>query len=119
MSYQLLYKLLLNTSQRKKSVGRPVMIVSLSQQVGSKVFSYSLLFFASISLMLMIMNLLPIPILDGGLILFACVEGLIGRPIPSKVQTALQSIGFMLLMLLMVLAFYSDISSEVLRYLSK
>ncbi len=119
MNYQMLYKLLLNPSQLKKNVGGPVMIVSLSQQVGSKGFSYSLLFFASISLMLMIMNLLPIPILDGGLILFACVEGLIGRPIPSKVQTALQSIGFMLLMLLMVLAFYSDISSEVLRYLSK
>lgn len=119
MNYQMLFKLLQRPSELKKNVGGPVMIVSLSQQIGNKGFSYLLLFFGSISLMLMIMNLLPIPILDGGLIMFAIIEGIIRRPIPLRVQSILQTIGFLLLMLLMVMAFYSDISSEILRYLSR
>jgi regulator of sigma E protease len=119
LNYQMLGKLVQKPAELKKSVGGPVMIASMSQQMGRKGFSTLLLFFGSISLMLMIMNLLPIPILDGGLILFAIVEGIIRRPIPVKVQSVLQSIGFMLLMGLMVLAFYSDIASEVLRFMSR
>ncbi len=119
LNYQMLFKLAKKPAELQRSVGGPVMIVSLSQQMGRKGFGSLLLFFASISLMLMIMNLLPIPILDGGLIMFAVIEGLIRRSIPLKVQSILQSIGFVLLVGLMILAFYSDLSSEFLRYLNR
>ena len=95
------------------------MIVSMSQQIGRRGFGSLLIFFGGISLMLMIMNLLPIPILDGGLILFSLIEGIIRRPIPLKVQSILQSIGFVLLMALMILALYSDVTSEVLRFMNR
>jgi regulator of sigma E protease len=119
LNYQALGRLLQKPEELKRSVGGPVMIASMSQQIGSKGFGYLLLFFASISLMLMIMNLLPIPILDGGLILFALIEAVIRRPIPLRIQSLLQTIGFFLLMALMVFAFYSDISSEFLRFLNR
>ena len=95
------------------------MIATMSTQVGAKGLSYLILFFGSISLILMTMNLLPIPILDGGHILFCVIEGITGKPVPLRVQSILQRIGLTLLLMLMVLAFYSDISKVVMRSLSR
>ncbi|MDD4223167.1 MAG: RIP metalloprotease RseP, partial [Candidatus Cloacimonetes bacterium] len=119
LNYRMLGKLLRSPGEIRKSVGGPVMIASMSQQIGARGFGSLILFFGSISLVLMIMNLLPIPILDGGLILFSIIEGIIRRPIPLRVQSALQSIGFVLLMALMILALYSDVSSEILRFMNR
>ena len=118
MNYQMLGKLLRSPGEIRKSVGGPVMIATMSQQIGERGFG-SLLVFGGISLMLMIMNLLPIPILDGGVILFSIIEGIIRRPIPLKIQSVLQSIGFVLLMGLMILALYSDVASELLRFMNR
>ncbi len=118
MNYGGFYKLIKQPEQLKSSVGGPVMMATMTNEAGQKGFSYLLIFFASISLILAIMNLLPIPILDGGLILFACIEALIGRPLPLKVQGILQRIGLALLIMLMFFAFYADISKLVLRLFS-
>lgn len=115
MNYVGFYKLIKQPEQLKSSVGGPVMMATMTNEAGQRGFSYLLIFFASISLILAIMNLLPIPILDGGLILFACIEALIGRPLPLKVQGILQRIGLALLFMLMFFAFYADISKLVLR----
>ena len=119
MNYQMLGKLLRSPGEIRKSVGGPVMIATMSQQIGERGFGSLLVFFGGISLMLMIMNLLPIPILDGGVILFSIIEGIIRRPIPLKIQSVLQSIGFVLLMGLMILALYSDVASELLRFMNR
>lgn len=113
--YKAMYHLIRKPNEIKSSLGGPVMIVSMSQQVGKKGLGYLILFFASVSLILMVMNLLPIPILDGGHILFAIIEGIIGVPIPQKVQGLLQKIGFILLIMLMVYAFYNDIMKLLMR----
>ena len=94
------------------------MIVTMSQSVGSKGMSSLLLFFGGISLILMIMNLLPIPILDGGQIMFCLIEGIFRKPLPLRTQEIAQRIGFSLLIMLMVFAFYSDIQKLVLRLIS-
>jgi len=119
LNYKMLGKLLRQPAELKKSVGGPVMIVSMSQQMGKRGLGNLLVFFGGISLMLMMMNLLPIPVLDGGLILFSILEGIIRRPIPMKVRAVLQSIGFFILMALMVLALYSDVTSEILRAMNR
>lgn len=119
MNYQMLGKLLRSPAELRKSVGGPVMIATMSQQIGQRGFGSLLIFFGGISLMLMIMNLLPIPILDGGLILFSIIEGIIRRPIPLKVQSVLQSIGFVILIGLMILALYSDVTSEIMRFMNR
>ncbi|HNX37338.1 MAG TPA: RIP metalloprotease RseP [Candidatus Cloacimonadota bacterium] len=119
MNYYGLYKLIQKPETLKSNIGGPVMIVSMSQSIGQKGFSALLMFFAGISIMLLIMNLLPIPILDGGHIFFCLIEGIIKRPIPLRVQDIAQRIGFFILMFLMVYAFYADIEKLLLRLIHR
>jgi len=116
--YNAIYKLFLKPEQLARNVGGPVMIATMSSEVGSRGIGYLIMFFGSISLILMIMNLLPIPILDGGHVMFCLIEGVTGRPVSLKVQSILQRIGFSLLIMLMLLAFYSDITKVLARVFS-
>ncbi|PKN78102.1 MAG: RIP metalloprotease RseP [Candidatus Cloacimonetes bacterium HGW-Cloacimonetes-1] len=118
LNYYGLYKLILKPEQLKSNLGGPVMMATISQQAGKKGVVYLILFFGSISLLLMIMNLLPIPILDGGLIFFCFIEAIRRKPLSLKIQGILQRVGFAMLMLLMVYAFYADISTLLIRSFS-
>jgi regulator of sigma E protease len=118
VNYVGLYKIISHPETIKSSVGGPVMIYSLSSQSAHRGWSSWLLFVAAISLVLMIMNLLPIPVLDGGHIMFALAQGIMGKPVPRNVQIVLQNIGFVLLMLLMVYAFYNDFTKVFARAVS-
>ncbi len=115
MNYRGLIQLVKRPSQLKNNLGGPVLMASMSAEIGRRGISSLMLFFASISLILMIMNLLPIPILDGGHIMFCFIEGIIGRPIPQRIQGILQQMGFILLISLMIFAFYSDFSKLIYR----
>ncbi len=117
-NYSVLFKLFLKPSQLARNVGGPVMIATMSSEIGSRGIGYLIMFFGSISLILMIMNLLPIPILDGGHVMFCLIEGITGRPVSLRVQSVLQRLGFALLIMLMLLAFYSDISKVLTRVFS-
>ena len=64
---------------------------------------------ASLSLMLCIMNLLPIPVLDGGHLLYYLIELVSGRPVGERVLIAGQYAGLALLVGLIGLAFYNDL----------
>ena len=68
-------------------------------------------FMVLISANLGVMNLLPIPALDGGRILFIIAEAVVGKPIPRDKEAIVNGIGFVLLMLLMVFVFFNDISN--------
>jgi len=115
MNYHSLYLLFKNPAKFKNSVGGPVMMYYMTSETTQKGASELLLFLGMISVMLMIMNLLPIPVLDGGYIMFCVYEGVFRKPLPVKVQFLLQQLGFFLLVSLMVFAFYSDIHRLVLR----
>lgn len=73
-------------------------------------FKSLLLLTAMISVNLGLINILPIPGLDGGHVFIALIEGLIGRELPLKVKYAIQSVGFVLIMSLFILVLYNDIS---------
>ena len=64
---------------------------------------------AMISLSLAVLNILPIPALDGGRILFVLIEKIIGRPVPMKYEQMAHTIGFLLLMVLIVIVTARDI----------
>ena len=70
---------------------------------------FFLSFLAVISVNLGILNLLPIPILDGGQLMFMAYEAVTGRAPGQKVQYALTLLGFSLLLMLMLLAVFNDI----------
>jgi hypothetical protein len=63
----------------------------------------------------MAMNLLPIPILDGGHVFFALIEGIRKRPLSLKTQLFFQRIGLVVLVGLVVFSFYNDVSRETQR----
>jgi regulator of sigma E protease len=65
---------------------------------------------AIISINLGILNLFPIPILDGGLIVFLLIELIIGKPLSIKKRELAQKVGLFLLILLMVVVFYNDVT---------
>ena len=69
----------------------------------------ALQFMALISVSLFIMNLLPIPILDGGLILFALIEAAVKKRVPPKIQYKFQILGFAIIMALFALGVGGDI----------
>lgn len=87
----------------------PVGIVSLVGDASSLGFVYLLTFTAFISINLAIINLLPFPALDGGRLLFVAIEALKGSPIRPRVANVANSVGFAVLILLMLLVTYRDI----------
>lgn len=92
-----------------RNVGGPVQIASYagqSAQIGGVAF---ISFLGFISLNLALINLLPIPLLDGGHLLYDAVEWGRGKPLSETAQATGQRIGLMALLMLMALAFYNDI----------
>jgi regulator of sigma E protease len=93
-----------------KTLGGPIMIGQMTGQLAQEDFSYLIPFMAVISVNLAILNLLPVPILDGGVILFCLIELLIGKPISLKKRDLAQKVGLFLLLCLMAVVFYNDLA---------
>lgn len=91
------------------SLTGPVGIVALVGDASNLGFVYLLTFIALISINLGVINLVPFPALDGGRILFLVIEAIIRRPINSKISTALNSIGFLILITLMLFITFRDV----------
>jgi regulator of sigma E protease len=91
------------------SVGGPIMIAKMAGEQASAGVASFLAFMALLSINLGILNLLPVPVLDGGHLLFYVMELIFRRPVPQKIREYAQQIGMVLLLGLMVLAFYNDI----------
>lgn len=90
-------------------VSGPVGIVGLVGSAASFGLAYFLGFLAFISLNLAVINLIPFPALDGGRILFVIIEAIIRKPIKPKIANALNLIGFVILIGLMLIVTYRDI----------
>lgn len=91
------------------SVGGPLLIGEMIAKQAENGIVSLLLLTALISVNLGLLNLLPIPILDGGLIFFCLVEMIIHRPVPEKLQERLMQLGALLLIALMIFATFNDI----------
>ncbi len=91
-------------------VAGPVGIVGLVGEASAFGIPALLMFTAFISLNLAVINLLPFPALDGGRLLFVIIEAVKGTPINPRISGALNTVGFMLLMLLMVAVTWNDIA---------
>ena len=88
----------------------PVGIVYLTKQMSDLGLPYLLQFAALLSINLGIINILPIPALDGGRILFILIEKLKGSPVSQRVEGMVHQIGFLLLLLLMLIITVRDFS---------
>jgi len=93
-----------------KNLGGPIMIAEMAGQQAREGVVNLVFFTALISINLAILNILPIPVLDGGHLLFFAIEALRGRPVSIRVREIAQQAGMFILMMLMVLVFYNDIA---------
>jgi regulator of sigma E protease len=102
------WKLVVGTIDRS-NIGGPIQIASMAGQQAREGLAPLAMFTAIISVNLAVLNLLPVPMLDGGHLFFFIIEGVLGRPLSLRKREAAQQLGFVLLMLLMVYALYNDL----------
>lgn len=98
------------TGKVAADVAGPIGVAQMAGEVAKLGLMPLLQFAAFLSINLGLINLLPVPVLDGGHLVTLAVEGLRGKPLEKKHMQFIQMIGFTLLMLLFLLATYKDIS---------
>ena len=92
-----------------KTIGGPILIAQLAGEQARRGLLSLVLFTAILSINLGVINLFPIPILDGGHFLFLGLEAVLRKPISIKKMEIAQQIGLILIILLMLFAFYNDL----------
>ena len=92
------------------NLGGPIMIAQMAGDQAKVGVGNLLLFIAFISINLAILNFLPIPVLDGGHLLFFFIEAITRRPVNLKFREVAQQVGIFLLIMLMIYVFYNDIT---------
>lgn len=107
-TFGLVGKLVSGQAKLKESVGGPLMIAQVAQKTASQGMTEFLKLMAVLSVTLACMNILPIPALDGGHLVFIIVEAIIRREVPLKARMAIQQVGFALLLIFMVFVLYND-----------
>ena len=96
-----------------KNVTGPITIADYAGKTSSAGMISYFSFIALISISLGVMNLLPIPVLDGGHLLYYSLEVLTGKPVSERFSGVAQRVGVALLMSLMALAFFNDIVRQM------
>jgi regulator of sigma E protease len=91
-----------------KNLSGPITIAKVASASAKSGLESYIGFLALLSVSLGVLNLLPIPVLDGGHLLFYTVELLAGRPVPEKIQALGYQLGLFLVLGMMMLALYND-----------
>ncbi|MGA9755906.1 MAG: RIP metalloprotease RseP [Desulfobaccales bacterium] len=92
-----------------KSLGGPILIAQVAGKQAEIGWAALVQFMAALSVNLFLLNLLPIPVLDGGHLFFFTLEAIRGKPLPLQHREMAQGLGLMLILALMILVFYQDI----------
>jgi regulator of sigma E protease len=93
-----------------QELGGPLRIAQMSGQAASLGFTFLMNFAGLISVSIGLLNLFPIPLLDGGHLLFYTIEALRGRPLSERVQEVGFRIGFAIIVMLMIFTVWIDVS---------
>jgi regulator of sigma E protease len=93
-----------------KNINGPITIAQVAGETATYGLDVYLGFLALLSISLGVLNLLPIPVLDGGHLLYYAIEAVIRRPVPERIQAFGLQLGLLLISGLMVLAMYNDVN---------
>ncbi len=104
---------LITGAESARDIGGPILIGQLSGQAARAGVLYLISFMAFLSVNLAVLNLLPIPILDGGHLVFLAVEAVRGRALSLQTRARLSQVGFLLILAIMVWAITSDVLRAV------
>jgi regulator of sigma E protease len=114
-TYSGLLRLALRPRELGKSIAGPVTIVQMSGDQARRGLGNLLYFAAFVSIALVVVNLLPIPVLDGGHVIFCLIEGVRGRAMSVSKQAVLQRIGLAIVGALILFAFWVDFGRIIQR----
>ncbi len=103
-----LYKMIVGDIS-SKNIGGPLTIANISGEAASQGASSVVFLIAILSINLGVLNLLPIPILDGGHLLFFMIEGILRKPLGERQREVAQQVGLVLLVGVMIFAFWNDL----------
>jgi len=115
LSLKLLGKMLVGQASLQNLSG-PLTVADYAGRAANLGWQAFISFLALVSVSLGVLNLLPIPVLDGGHLLYYCVEFLTGRPVPDHWQAMLQKVGIACILLLTSLALFNDVSRMFLAH---
>lgn len=93
-----------------KNLSGPITIAQVANATAESGFESFIGFIALLSISLGVLNLLPIPVLDGGHLLYYFIELIAGRPVPERIQNWGLQMGMFLIVSIMILAFYNDLT---------
>jgi regulator of sigma E protease len=93
-----------------KTLGGPIMIAEMAGQQAKEGLTNLIFFIAVLSINLAVLNLLPIPVLDGGHLMFFAFEAIMRRPVNTRMREIAQQAGIFILIMLMIFVFYNDIT---------
>jgi regulator of sigma E protease len=96
-----------------KNISGPITIADYAGQSVERGLAYYIGFLALVSVGLGVINLMPVPMLDGGHLMYYLFEGLTGRPVPDAWLVWLQRAGAAVLLMMMTLAFYNDLAPRL------
>ncbi|MDQ7003580.1 MAG: RIP metalloprotease RseP [Ghiorsea sp.] len=102
-------KRMITSSISADNIGGPIAIAQMAGNTASNGLVYFVMFLAFFSVNLAVLNLLPIPVLDGGMLMFLALEQVRGKPLSMDMQVRFQAVGMLMIMALMIFAFYNDI----------
>lgn len=106
-------KLFSGQARLKDSVGGPVAIADFAKEAFTLGVDKFLYLLALLSISLAVMNILPVPALDGGHLVFIIIEAIIRREVPLKVRMIFQQAGFVLLLIFMAYVIFNDIAKRI------
>ncbi|NWF73856.1 MAG: RIP metalloprotease RseP [Nitrospirae bacterium] len=109
-----LYKMIVGDIS-SKNIGGPLTIANISGEAASQGASSVVFLIAILSINLGVLNLLPIPILDGGHLLFFLIEGILRKPLGERQRELAQQAGLVLLVGVMIFAFWNDLERIFIR----
>jgi regulator of sigma E protease len=109
-----LYKMIVGDIS-SKNIGGPLTIANISGEAAAQGASNVIYLIAILSINLGVLNLLPIPILDGGHLLFFLIEGILRKPLGERQRELAQQAGLVLLVGVMIFAFWNDLERIFLR----
>ncbi|NOZ60618.1 MAG: RIP metalloprotease RseP [Calditrichaeota bacterium] len=109
LTYQYVKLVIKGEKSFKDAFGGPIMIAKMARDSAAQGESNFIIFLAFISLNLGLINLLPIPALDGGHLFFLLIEAIIRRPIPTKTKLVIQQVGMVILIAFMIFVIINDI----------
>lgn len=112
MTIEVLGKMILGQVS-PRNLGGPIAIAQMAGETARAGLLSFLFLVAVLSVNLAVLNLLPIPVLDGGHVFFFAIEGLWGRPVSIKYREMAQQIGLVILLLLMAYVIYNDVARIV------